>query len=247
MLGIFSERFAVFMSFFFYRDIISLNVNFYFERNDNFTDLLPITGDVNYIDTKNDLSVFQCAGSCVFCAGFLYNSGSRTCHLLKGLFNESSFNRSRVDIGWELYESLNVCGLGWHLYRTHCYTYLELKKTRAEAKDYCASTGAYLVQIDTRDENEWIKETLQPPLNGSETCSNMFCCDSWIGASDQDKEDVFQWTNKENVVFSNWISGQPDNYGGGEDCVALCLNGQWNDYPCTYHLNTICEKDIIFS
>lgn len=107
MLGVFSERFVVFTSFFFIRDIISLNVNLYFERNEAFKDLLPIHGDVNYIYTKNDLSMFECAGSCKFCAGFLYNSGSKTCHLLKSLLNETIFNRSRVDIGWELYESLN--------------------------------------------------------------------------------------------------------------------------------------------
>lgn len=107
MLGVFSERFVVFMSFFFIRDIISLNVNLYFERNEAFKDLLPIHGDVNYIYTKNDLSMFECAGNCEFCSGFLYNSGSRTCHLLKTLLNETIFNRSRVDIGWELYESLN--------------------------------------------------------------------------------------------------------------------------------------------
>uniref|UniRef100_K1RUR6 Neurocan core protein n=1 Tax=Magallana gigas TaxID=29159 RepID=K1RUR6_MAGGI len=191
-------------------------------RNEAFKDLLPIHGDVNYIYTKNDLSMFECAGSCKFCAGFLYNSGSKTCHLLKSLLNETIFNRSRVDIGWELYESLNVCGSGWYLYRTHCYTYLDLKKTMADAKDYCASIGAYLVQIDTRDENEWIKRTLQPALK--ETCSNTYCCDTWIGATDQVEENMFQWTNKENVVFSNWISGQPDDYGGNEDCAALCLN-----------------------
>lgn len=107
MLGVFSGRFAVFMSFFFIGDIISLNVNLYFEKNDKFKDLLPITGDDNYIYTKNDLSLLECAGSCKFCAGFLYNSGSKTCHLLKSLLNETSFNRDHVDIGWELYESLN--------------------------------------------------------------------------------------------------------------------------------------------
>eukprot|EP00105_Crassostrea_gigas_P036590 XP_019920738.1 PREDICTED: uncharacterized protein LOC105323041 isoform X2 [Crassostrea gigas] len=138
MLGVFSGRFAVFMSFFFIGDIISLNVNLYFEKNDKFKDLLPITGDDNYIYTKNDLSLLECAGSCKFCAGFLYNSGSKTCHLLKSLLNETSFNRDHVDIGWELYESLNVCGSGWHLYNTHCYTYLDLKITWADAKKLAA-------------------------------------------------------------------------------------------------------------
>lgn len=107
MLGVFSKRFAVFMTFFFIRDIISLNVNLHFNRNETFKDLLPSTAYVSYIETKNDTSVFECAGSCVYCAGFLYHSELRTCHLLETLLNETSFNSSHRDVGWELYESVN--------------------------------------------------------------------------------------------------------------------------------------------
>lgn len=71
MLGIFSERFAVLMSLFFISYTISLNVNLHFKRNEIFKDLLPITADVNYIGTTNDLSLLECAGNCVYCAGFL--------------------------------------------------------------------------------------------------------------------------------------------------------------------------------
>lgn len=107
MLGVFSKRFAVFMTFFFIRDIISLNVDLHFKRNETFKDLLPSTAYVSYIGTKNDTSVFECAGSCVYCAGFLYHSELRTCHLLETLLNETSFNSSHRDVGWELYESVN--------------------------------------------------------------------------------------------------------------------------------------------
>lgn len=107
MIGVFSKRFAVFMTFFFICDIISLNVNLHFKRNETFKDLLPSTAYVSYIETKNDTSVFECAGSCVYCAGFLYHSELRTCHLLETLFNETSFNSSHRDVGLELYESVN--------------------------------------------------------------------------------------------------------------------------------------------
>lgn len=82
-IGTFLERFAVFMSCFLVCDIMTLNRNFYFARDDYFKDVLPITGNVNYIEIEYDLSQIECASSCVFCAGFLYNSGSETCHHLK--------------------------------------------------------------------------------------------------------------------------------------------------------------------
>lgn len=107
MLGVFFECFVVFMFFFFICDIILFNVNLYFERNEVFKDLFFIYGDVNYIYIKNDLSMFECVGSCKFCVGFLYNSGLKICYFLKSFFNEIIFNRSCVDIGWEFYESLN--------------------------------------------------------------------------------------------------------------------------------------------
>lgn len=118
MLGVFSKRFAVFMPFFFICDIISLNVDLHFKRND----LLPSTAYVSYIDTKNDTSVFECAGSCVYCAGFLYHSESRTCHLLETLFNETSFNSSHRDKGWELYESFNGMLITCYTRLIKCYT-----------------------------------------------------------------------------------------------------------------------------
>ncbi|XP_052680265.1 uncharacterized protein LOC128161055 [Crassostrea angulata] len=159
MLGVFSERFAVFMIFFLVGDTMAQNRKFCFERDETFKDLLPITGNVNFLETKYDLSQIECASRCAFCAGFLYNSASGTCHHVKTRPIQESFNTSLVDIGWEFYIRLSVCGQGWHLYKTHCYTHLELKKTWTEAKNFCESIGAYLVRIERQEESDWLHET----------------------------------------------------------------------------------------
>lgn len=70
------------------------------------------------------------------------------------------------------------------------------------------------------------------------------CCDTWVGASDQVKEEVFQWTNKENVVFTNWKPYEPNDANGNEDCVSLCRDGQWNDNICNKTFNIICERYV---
>lgn len=75
------------------------------------SDMLPKTGNANYIETKHCDSRIQCAAVCVVCAGILYNRMTGTCHLLKALLSDKSSDRSRKDTGWELYINLN----GWSL------------------------------------------------------------------------------------------------------------------------------------
>lgn len=65
------------------------------------------------------------------------------------------------------------------------------------------------------------------------------CCPSWVGASDQDDENIFQWTNKENLEFTNWFPSETSNSHGIEDCVAMCYEGLWNDDNCNNTLNFI--------
>lgn len=71
-----------------------------------------------------------------------------------------------------------------------------------------------------------------------------FCCDTWVRASDEAEEEVFQWTNRENVEFTNWNPTEPNNSNGNEDCVVLCHDGRWNDNNCNKTFNIICERYI---
>lgn len=70
------------------------------------------------------------------------------------------------------------------------------------------------------------------------------CCKTWIGANDQDIDGEFQWTNKENVTYVNWSSGEPSSPTSAEDCVRICDRGVWNDADCNLISNIICEKDL---
>ena len=57
----------------------------------------------------------------------------------------------------------------------------------------------------------------------------------WIGLRRSYPGGPFEWSSGEPVTYTNWFQGQPDNYLGIEDSVAMSWvthpDGQWNDLP----------------
>lgn len=52
-------------------------------------------------------------------------------------------------------------------------------------------------------------------------------------------------TTEQQVSYSNWNPGEP-NDSGGEDCVHLLESThKWNDMNCARNLSYICQKGYI--
>lgn len=106
-------------------------------------------------------------------------------------------------------------------------------------QDKCKAKGADLVWIEDSYENSWVSA-----LCGKSPRYRVGYC--WIGA--QDKDNVWKWCyNNENVVFTNWLRGQPDG-GFYEQCAAMNYGsnvGRWQDHKCIYTYNYICKKPYI--
>lgn len=96
-----------FVGSFLVSDTLTLTTEVILTRDVAFNDLLPTTGNVNYMETKHCESRIECAAVCMFCAGLLYNQNTGTCHLLKARLREASFDRNRTDSGWELFNNKN--------------------------------------------------------------------------------------------------------------------------------------------
>lgn len=88
-------------------DTMTLTMDVILTRDVAFDNLLPTTGSVNYMETKQCDSIIQCAAVCVFCAGLLYNQNTGTWHLLKSRLYKTSFDRNRTYIGWGLFINNN--------------------------------------------------------------------------------------------------------------------------------------------
>ncbi|XP_052695027.1 versican core protein-like [Crassostrea angulata] len=132
---------------------------------------------------------------------------------------------------------------GWKKYGQRIYRLATERKAWNSAKIYCESKGAYLVEIDSLDENTWVIENIIVP-NLPDDCS-IWGCTVWIGGNDRENEGHFVWSRDGNpTTFTNWDSGNPDNYNGNEDCIEMRHDGIWNDRRCDHRTLFVCEKDI---
>ena len=89
--------------------------------------------------------------------------------------------------------------------------------------------GAMLVKIESSEEQDFIKMKY--------ITSNM---NVWIGLTDSANEGNWKWTDGTAPGYTNWMSGQPNNYWG-QDCGEIRkgnyhgtnYNGQWQDLDCS--------------
>jgi len=57
---------------------------------------------------------------------------------------------------------------------------------------------------------------------------------AWLGLTDQLNEGQFIWSESgEDVSYSHWNGGEPNNAGGDEDCVTWSAANGWNDAACS--------------
>ena len=84
--------------------------------------------------------------------------------------------------------------LGWVYHKGFCYMFTSYHETFLKAEEECNKVGAYLADIETDEENNWIKSVLNVinPKDGT---------DYWAGGLDADRNKQMQWiTGKSGIV-----------------------------------------------
>ncbi|KAK0145366.1 CD209 antigen-like protein D [Merluccius polli] len=120
---------------------------------------------------------------------------------------------------------------GWMYFNHRLYFISTTKRNWTASRDDCLQRDADLVVINSREEQELVKE-----LGGI----------YWIGLSKRDTKGTWKWVDgtKISKTSSFWGEGQPDDYGGPEDCVAAWVDS-WNDKRCNRLNSWICEKVVV--
>nr|XP_034319113.1 hepatic lectin-like [Crassostrea gigas] len=188
-----------------------------------------------------DCSRVHCAGLCSeddYCVKFLYSETSRQCIGLHCVKKEGySYQYAVPDSGQMLlYEKEFI----WLEYAGHYYFYGEELLTWTDAKVECQKICAHLVEIETKEESDWLAATF------FDSCISD--CSIWTGGNDIEIEGEYVWDHS-NMKFSisYWSPGEPSiaypDQASTRDCIDLFPTGRWNDRPCSFNKPFICEKN----
>ena len=113
----------------------------------------------------------------------------------------------------------------------------EIYQSPKSLNHYFINQGARLFEPRSKATNKLVSDKSKEVFNGRH--NNKF---PWIGINDRNTESQFVYTSSgERIIISNWKSGEPNNYGGNENCVHFDFNEVWNDDLCSKHFYFICE------
>jgi len=114
-------------------------------------------------------------------------------------------------------------------FEDHHYVLYTQPMTWKEAKRSCESVGGHLATITSQEEDDWIRKTFPQSWQ------------FWLGATDEAKENEWQWVTGEDWQYSSWGSDQ----SGGKNENALCLwvDHSWHDAYMDWKLPFLIEWD----
>lgn len=208
-----------------------------------------VNGDV--LGYTNALLPSGVSGSYNSSTGVLTFTGTATASAYQTLLRSVTFTATATGVG----DRVVIFSLGTAFFNNtnnHFYQYIAgsltwtAAKAGAASKNYYGLTG-YLATITSLSENQFIQQKLATSgwigASDNYTVINTATGTSYIDQSAT--EGKFYWVtgpeagtlfstgNNSPVTasgqFSNWNSGEPNNWAGAEHYVALYTNGAWND------------------
>jgi len=101
-----------------------------------------------------------------------------------------------------------------------------------DAGSACEASGGTLVASTSSDINSEILSL----TGGAE--------EVWIGLDDESTEGTYVWADGSSLEYTNWASGEPNDWQGSEDCVGMYTSGEWNDYSCSTTMGYVCQVEV---
>ena len=106
--------------------------------------------------------------------------------------------------------------------------------------------GGHLVSIHSIAEVNFLQSIIGKPKYGLRSDYGAWI---WIGAKRATQSGPsnvkFQWSDGSNFDYEYWNAGEPNDYGGQEDCAhhyGKAGDGKWNDRQCSLRFSYICKK-----
>ena len=111
------------------------------------------------------------------------------------------------------------------------YHLIKQSLTWYEAQSYCREKYTDLATVNNMDD----KSSLDNMLAGHVT-------NSWIGLQ-KGGTSRWMWSDGSGIPqFTKWNDGEPNNFGGNEECAEMSETGSWNDIPCEEIKDLVCYE-----
>jgi hypothetical protein len=140
---------------------------------------------------------------------------------------ESEAAAKRPDVARRPRVPADAASFGGHWYKL----YMEPMSWH-EAKRFCEEQSGHLVTITSRQENDFVTRLARSARDAG-----------WIGLTDEREEGKWEWVTGEQVVFTAWARGEPNNKGRSQDhvCVLGEADWSWDDNWTVRQYAFICE------
>uniref|UniRef100_A0A8C4T477 C-type lectin domain-containing protein n=1 Tax=Erpetoichthys calabaricus TaxID=27687 RepID=A0A8C4T477_ERPCA len=118
------------------------------------------------------------------------------------------------------------CGPGWESFNGRCYMFFPFPKSWADSEVHCVSLGGSLASVHNSYANHFITNLIKSQdSTGPPTC--------WLGLTNGRIAGVLQtsswlWTDGSPWDFTKWHWGEPNNFGGTENCIHINYTFNWN-------------------
>ncbi|XP_038071998.1 hepatic lectin-like [Patiria miniata] len=131
-------------------------------------------------------------------------------------------------------QSQGLCTAPWKKWGGSCYLITQKHLTNDDAREACRRLGAKMTAPRSDQENDFLASLAQ----GSKI---------WVACTDrrQEGECECEWSQDGEGIYTNWREGEPNNYGGREDCVFLWPSDKkWNDVRCEIEIWAVCKRQL---
>ncbi|XP_010613093.1 asialoglycoprotein receptor 2 isoform X4 [Fukomys damarensis] len=125
------------------------------------------------------------------------------------------------------------CPVNWVEYEGSCYWFSRAGMTWPEARNYCQLENAYLVVLNSWEEQKFITQHTSP-------------FHTWIGLTDS--EGSWKWVDGSDYRhgYRNWALSRQHSWwgseaGGSKGCAEVLSSGFWNDNFCQEVNRWVCE------
>ncbi|ELT87523.1 hypothetical protein CAPTEDRAFT_77910, partial [Capitella teleta] len=106
------------------------------------------------------------------------------------------------------------CPDHWTAIGDKCFRTFDEETEWREAEYSCREHGldSHLASINSLEEQEFLEAQLV-----NRECNNQ--TDAWIGLNCERRDRLFEWSNGDDVRYTNWAPGEPNHQNNGENCV----------------------------